>query len=290
MPSLLRWPTNAPNTPGILAAVTSTLKRYIKPLDPFPALKIAMNRYWYPLLSRRWKNEDIVFLNWGYEEDPPMGLPLAPEDEPNRYCAQLYHRTATQADLGGKQVLEVSSGHGGGAAYLVKTLRPASYTGLDFIPDGAKFALERHNLPGLDFVHGNAESLPFADEFVDVVINVEASHAYPHFDRFLPEMVRVLRPGGHFLYADFRGFLEFDDWDAALAALPMRMDSKRVINDEVLRGLDKNSARYRDLVVSHVPAVLRPFGRLFTGLPGTTMYRQLQRGQLSYRMYHFIKD
>jgi ubiquinone/menaquinone biosynthesis C-methylase UbiE len=249
-----------------------------------------MNKYWYPLITRRWEKEDIVFLNWGYEEDPPMGLPLAPEDEPNRYCIQLYHRTAAQADLSGKKVLEVSSGHGGGAAYLVKTFHPASYTGLDYNPDGVEFAQKRHNLPELDFVQGNAESLPFPDEAFDAVINVEASHAYPHFERFLPEMVRVLRPGGHFLYADFRGFLEYDDWDAALAALPMRMDSKRVINEDVLRGMDKNSPRYQDLVVHHVPKLMRPFGRLFTGLPGTTTYRQLQRGQLSYRMYHFIKD
>ena len=276
--------------PGILAAVTSTLKRYLRPIDPFQGLKITMNKYWYPLISRRWGEEDIVFLNWGYEEDPPLGLPLAPEDEPDRYCIQLYHRTATQADLGGKQVLEVSSGHGGGAAYLVRTLHPAAYTGLDYNPDGVAFAQKRHHLPGLEFVHGNAESLPFPDESFDAVINVEASHAYPHFERFLPEMTRVLRPGGHFLYADFRGFLEYAEWDAALAALPMRMVSERVINEEVLRGLDKNSPRYQDLVVRHVPVFLRPFGRLFTGLPGTTMYRQLQRGQLSYRMYHFIKD
>jgi len=291
MPTLLRWPTPAAHdAPGILAAVTSTLSRYIKVVDPFPGLKIAMNKYWYPVISRRLENEDLVFINWGYEEDPPMGLPLAPEDEPNRYCIQLYHRTATQADLGGKQVLEVSSGHGGGAAYLVRTLRPASYTGLDYNPDGVAFAQKRHHLPGLDFVHGNAESMSFPDESFDAVVNVEASHAYPHFDRFLPEMVRVLRPGGHFLYADFRGFLEYDDWDAALAALPMRMVSKRVINEDVLRGLDKNSPRYQELVVNHAPRLLRPFGRLFSGLPGTTMYKQLQRGQLSYRMYHFIKD
>ena len=291
MPTLLRWPTTAAhNAPGILAAVTSTLRRYIKPIDPFPWLKVTMNKYWYPLITRRWEKEDIIFLNWGYEEDPPLGLPLAPEDEPNRYCIQLYHRTATQADLSGKKVLEISSGHGGGAAYLMRTLHPASYTGLDYNPDGVAFAQKRHNLPGLDFVQGNAESLPFPDESFDAVVNVEASHAYPHFDRFLPEMVRVLRPGGHFLYADFRGFLEYDDWDAALADMPMRMVSKRVINEEVLRGLDKNSPRYQDLVVKHVPRLMRPFGRLFTGLPGTMMYRQLQRGQLSYRMYHFIKD
>ena len=112
-------------------------------------MKMTMNKHWYPLISRWWMKEDVVFLNWGYEEDPPMGLPLAPEDEPNRYGIQLYHRTATEADISGKQVLEVSSGHGGGAAYLVRTLHPASYTGLDFNPDGVKFAQERHNLPGL---------------------------------------------------------------------------------------------------------------------------------------------
>jgi ubiquinone/menaquinone biosynthesis C-methylase UbiE len=291
MPTLPRWPTTAAhNAPGILAAVTSTLKRYIKPIDPFPWLKVAMNKYWYPLITRRWEKDDITFLNWGYEEDPPLGLPLAPEDEPNRYCIQLYHRTATQADLSGKKVLEVSSGHGGGAAYLVRTLHPASYTGLDYNPDGVAFAQRRHNLPGLDFVHGNAESMPFPDESFDAVINVEAAHAYPHFDRFLPEMVRVLRPGGHFLYADFRGFLEYDDWDAALAGIPMQMTSKREINTEVLRGMDKNSERYLDLVSRHVPKFLQSFGRLFSGAPGTMAYRQLQQGKLSYRMYHFIKD
>jgi hypothetical protein len=35
---------------------------------------------------------------------------------------------------------------------------------------------------------------------------------------------------------------------------------------------------------------LRPFGRLFAGAPGTLMYRELQRGRLSYRMYCFTKD
>ncbi|MBV8178277.1 MAG: methyltransferase domain-containing protein [Mycobacterium sp.] len=272
--------------------MTVTLRQYVKPIGDYSlfSFKKIMNKYWYPYITRRWNDEDVVFLNWGYEEDPPMGLPLAPADEPNRYGIQLYHRTATQADLSGKQVLEVSCGHGGGAAYLVRTFRPASCTGLDYNPDGIAFARKRHNLPGLDFVHGDAEKLPFPDESFDAVINVEASHAYPHFDRFLPEMTRVLRPGGHFLYADFRGYLEYSDWESALAGMPMRMVSQREINAEVLRGLDKNSPRYRDLVGRRVPRFLQPFGRFFTGLPGTLMYRELQRGRLSYRMYHFIKD
>ena len=57
-----------------------------------------------------------------------MALLLAASDKPNRFPIQFYHRTATQADLRGKRVLEVSCGHGGGASYIVRTLNPASYT------------------------------------------------------------------------------------------------------------------------------------------------------------------
>ena len=71
--------------------------------------------------------------------------------------------------------------------------------------------------------------------------------------------------------------------------MPMRMVSKREINAEVLRGMENNSQRYLDLV-GRMPKFLQPFGRLFAGAPGALMYRELQRGRLSYRMYHFTKD
>lgn len=29
-------------------------------------------RYWYPLMTRGLGNDEIVFINWAYEEDPPM--------------------------------------------------------------------------------------------------------------------------------------------------------------------------------------------------------------------------
>jgi ubiquinone/menaquinone biosynthesis C-methylase UbiE len=252
--------------------------------------KAVENNYWYPFLSRRLEAEDLTCLNYGYEEDPPMGLPLVESEERNRFGIQLYHRVATQTDLNAKQVLEVSCGHGGGASYLVRTLCPASYTGLDFNPDGIAFCQKRHQLPGLDFMHGDAESLPFADESFDAVVNVEASHAYPRLPRFLAEVVRVLRPGGHFLYADFRGRSEFPGWDAALADTQMRQVSERVINPEVLRGLEKNAQRSIDLIDRLVPAFLRPFGRRFAGVPGTGLYRDIERGKIEYRMYCFTKD
>ena len=112
----------------------------------------------YRYFTRR-LDDDVVFMNWCYETDPPMRIPLDPSDEPDRYPIQLYHATATQSDLTGKRVLEVGCGRGGGASYLTRTLKPASYTGLDLNASGIEFCRRRHQVPGLDFVSGNAEDL-----------------------------------------------------------------------------------------------------------------------------------
>ncbi|HYB37983.1 MAG TPA: class I SAM-dependent methyltransferase [Mycobacterium sp.] len=254
-----------------------------------PLFAKAFAKYYYPLLTRRLADE-LPLLNLGYEEDPPMALPLAPSDEPNRFFIQLYHRTATQVDLDGKRVLEVSCGHGGGASYLVRTLHPASYTGLDLNPAGIDFCRKTYNLPGLDFVRGDAENLLFPDQSFDAVLNIEASQFYPRFPRFLREVARVLRPGGHFLYADLRPRARIADWEAALADAPMRLISERVIDDEFLRGLEENSPRLQDIISRRVPALLRGSARDEAGVQGGRLYRAVQCGEFSYRMYCFAKD
>lgn len=243
-----------------------------------------VQKYVYRYLTRRLGADDVVFLNYGYEEDPPMGIPLSASDEPNRFPIQLYHRTATQVDLTGKRVLEVGCGHGGGASYLMRTLRPASYTGLDLNPAGVAFCRKRHNLAGLEFVQGDAENLPFPEQSFDAVINIESSHLYPRFARFLAEVARVLRPRGHFLYADDVDSVR----EAALAKAPMRMLSHRVINAEVVRAMEKNSQRWLNVIDLNLPAFLRGLARENAGVPGSRPYRLLQ-SEDRYRMYCFAK-
>jgi ubiquinone/menaquinone biosynthesis C-methylase UbiE len=231
----------------------------------------------------------VLFLNYGYEEDPPMALPLEASDEPDRYPIQLYHRTATQVDLAGRVVLEVSCGHGGGASYLMRTLRPASYVGLDLNTVGIEFCRNRHKLPGLDFVQGNAESLPFPDRSFDAVINVEAAINYQNVPRFFAEVDRVLRPGGHFLYADMRYADASATWDEELAAIPMRLVSQHAINAEVMRGLEKN--RFLNQITRRLPntAFLRGIANDYAGGPGSLIYRRLENGEASYRLFCFAK-
>ena len=235
-------------------------------------------------------DDDWLFLNYGYEEDPPMDLPLEGSDEPHRYFIQLYHRTAAQVDLSGKRVLEVSCGHGGGSSYLIRTLKPASYTGLDLNPAGIEFCKKRHHLPGLEFVHGDAQSLPFPDDSYDAVVNVEASHLYPDVPRFLAEVARVLRPGGHFLYADFRRRSAVAEWEAALADTPLRMVSHAVIDAEVLRGNEKNRPRKQELISHHGAAMPRGFTRFSSDLTDWAFNGALQRGEFTYQVYCFAKD
>jgi ubiquinone/menaquinone biosynthesis C-methylase UbiE len=242
----------------------------------------------YPAITRRLSKDDVVFLNYGYEEDPPMGLPLSVSDEPNRFFIQLYHRTATQTDLSGKDVLEVSCGHGGGASYLTRSLHPASYTGLDLNPGAIALCRKKHALAGLEFFQGDAENLPFPDQSFDAVINIEASLHYPGFRRFLAEVARVLRPGGHLLYADVRGRAQVAEWEAALADAPLQMLSQREINAEVVRGIEGSSERWQGVIDRNVPKPLRGVIRDFSGVQGSKIYRAYQSGQSSYRMYNFV--
>ncbi|MDB6165495.1 MAG: SAM-dependent methyltransferase, partial [Lacunisphaera sp.] len=135
----------------------------------------------------------------------------------------------------------------------------------------------------------DAGDLMFADHTFDAVINVEASHCYPDFPRFLAGVARVLKPGGHFLYADFRFSDGISAWEQALASAPLHLMRSEVINAGVLRGMDRNSQRSQELIARHLPEFLHALGRDFAGVQGSRVYTALQRGELSYRSYCFVR-
>ena len=98
---------------------------------------------------------------------------------------------------------------------------------------------------------GGVESgtqLPFENASFDKILAVNVIYFWRDAAAVVKEIRRVLRPGGHLLYADFRGRSEFPGWDAALADTQMRQVSERVINPEVLRGLENNSQRSIELI------------------------------------------
>ena len=98
-------------------------------------------------------------------------------------------------------------------------------------------------------------------------------------------MARVLKPGGHLLYADFRFSDALAEWEQALASAPLQILRTRNINAEVLRGMDRNSPRSLDLISRHLPKFLHALGRDFAGVRGSRIYNALSSGELSYRSY-----
>jgi SAM-dependent methyltransferase len=238
----------------------------------------------YSLISRFGKAESgPTFMNFGYATDgaEPRALALDGSDQADGYYIQLYHRVAGAVDLQGKDVLEVGSGRGGGASFVTRYLKPRSMTGVDYAASAIAFCRRRHHLAGLSFVRGDAEKLPLPDSSFDVVVNVESSHCYPSFDRFIDEVRRVLRPGGHFLFADIR---LADALPGVRDAMRQRftIESEESITANVVRALDLDTDRRRALIADAARGALqRPLENM-SALRGTRTFEGLVNGRLEY--------
>jgi SAM-dependent methyltransferase len=253
-----------------------------KTLSTTPARRRAVIRFWYETLSKLDRQGIMRLMNYGYADPAASPLALASADEGDRYALQLYHQVASGAFLQGRDVLEVGCGRGGGASFVVRKHDPGSLIGLDFSAAAIQFCQRRYQLPGLRFVPGDAEALPFPDSSFDAVINVESSHCYPSFERFLSEVRRVLRPGGHLLYADFRPHTELARWRAQIATAGFVLAQEQNITANVLHALDADDARKRALIARHAPPLIRArFGR-FAGLRGSPIYEQFRSGEKVY--------
>jgi ubiquinone/menaquinone biosynthesis C-methylase UbiE len=243
-----------------------------------------MFRVWYWYISRIDEDNEIIFMNYGYS-DPDLDVELAPEDESNRYSIQLYHRLASAVDLRNKEILEVGCGRGGGLSYIAKTFSPSSALGIDLEKRAVKFADRYHSESGLSFKQGDAHFLPLENDSCDAVLNVESSHRYSDFDRFLSEVSRVLKHEGYFLYTDFRYPHEMPDLRKSLDSLDFELIEEQEINSHVIRALVHDSPRRVNLVDKLMPRFLRKSALNFAGVVDSATYNQILSGELVYYMY-----
>lgn len=250
-----------------------------------PWLKRILWRRWYQILAGRYRQTDWTFMNYGYAEIDPEAKPLCLEaaDEPDRCSIQLYHHVASAVDLRGKTVLEVGSGRGGGSSYVARYLKPARMVGVDYSPNAVDLSNRIHQVPGLSFVQGDAEALPFEDAAFDVVLNVESSHCYASMEAFLAEVGRVLKPGGCFLWADLRPGAAVEATRRQLAGFGADVVAERRISPNVVRALEAVHDRKMALIQAHVPRLLRGAFGDFAGVRGSRVWHALQSGEVEYR-------
>ena len=92
----------------------------------------------------------------------------------------------------GTRLLDVATGAGYVAAK--GAARGAVATGLDFSP--SQLALAQETFPGVQFVEGSAEALPYESGTFDAVTMGFGMNHLPHPEIALAEAYRVLAPGG----------------------------------------------------------------------------------------------
>ena len=100
-------------------------------------------------------------------------------------------------------VLDIGCGTGEGIRYLSRRVKRGLLAGLDLSPQMIEVAQRKFpDHPQVDLKVGDAEALPWPDSFFDQGMSTFTLHHFPHPDRALAEMVRVLKPGGRLFLAD----------------------------------------------------------------------------------------
>ncbi len=221
-------------------------------------------------------------MNYGYDEDGFFPA-LSSENEGERYPIQLYHHTATQVDLSNTKLLEIGSGRGGGACYVQQYLKTNSVTGLDISSDAVDLCKSSFDIPGLSFVQGDSEKLPFDDDSFDVVLNIESSHCYGNIDSFLYEVGRVLKKNGSFLWCDFRTTEDMKTLFDAFSASGFLVEKEKDITPNILRALDLLTPYRKNQIRSHVPWLIRGVFESYAGVSGGSVNDAFLSGKLIYK-------
>lgn len=100
------------------------------------------------------------------------------------------------------QLLDIGCGTGRLLKLLAHELPQARLTGLDLAPNMLQQARERLE-DQVCLIQGDAEQLPFADQTFDLVVSSSTFQWLTQLDRCFDEVIRVLKPGGRFVFSLF---------------------------------------------------------------------------------------
>jgi ubiquinone/menaquinone biosynthesis C-methylase UbiE len=194
-----------------------------------------------------------------------------------------------QIELTGKDIIEIGSGRGGGLAYIAKNHFPNSLKGIDISKSAIAFSSKHHKFTNLSFQYGDACQIPVMNNSYDVVLNVESSHRYLEIDRFLSEVVRILKKGGYFLFADFRYPYEWSELSKSFERSGLKIIFNKDITPFVLKALDLDDLSRRTLVTTLAPKYLQAAMLNFAGCIGSETYNYFLSRKYVYMTYVFQK-
>ncbi|WP_276373074.1 class I SAM-dependent methyltransferase [Chryseolinea sp. H1M3-3] len=260
------------------------IKLIIYALKRFAWFKRLNAKVTYELLAKRVPAAEWQFMNYGYVPNPnekPIEVPEDPSIQ--KYPLQMYHYLALKTDLGGKKVLEVGSGRGGGAKHVASALKPASYIGMDLAQNAVDLANKLHHVPNLKFIQGSAEEIPLPDNSVDVVLNVESCHAYGSVEKFINEVKRVLKPNGTFALVDFRDADKMYVLRQQLKNSGLTWIEEEDISSNVVRAIEAEDEVKKARIKKLFPPKWQKLFGEFAGVVGSTFHTKMKNGV---KVYH----
>ena len=141
------------------------------------------------------------YLNFGYWTHTGMSYEEAAEN-------LIRHMAETLGLNSSSVLLDVGCGMGTQDVFLAQTINPKRIEAVDVTWKHIQRAKERAQRAGiisdkLEFQHGTAVDLPFAEESFTHVLSVEAPEHFDTRENFFHEAYRVLRPGGILAIADY---------------------------------------------------------------------------------------
>jgi len=144
--------------------------------------------------------EDSGFYNFGYWDSGAKSQREASE----ALVDELVRRISNKAG----RILDVACGPGASTRGLLRYFALDQVTGINISEN--QLAAARERAPGCSFLLMDAAQLGFAENQFDAVMCIEAAFHFNTRDRFLREVLRVLKPGGSLVLTDmlFRGFLK----------------------------------------------------------------------------------
>ncbi len=102
----------------------------------------------------------------------------------------------------GQRYLEVGCGNGAAPHRVVRHYQ-LDVTGVDVDPAQIRAAERRcRGDANVRFLTVDGTQLPFPDEDFHIVATHRATHHMPNWEAAVDEMLRVLKPGGYFVYSD----------------------------------------------------------------------------------------
>jgi arsenite methyltransferase len=161
----------------------------------------------YASVSQEPERDFIFPTGRGWAQD--LGYPPELANVPEA-AVESFAGVANPWELGrlsaGERVLDLGCGAGTDSLVAAQMVGPdGSVVGIDMTPEmlaKAQRAAAEMGAANVEFIEGEIELLPFADESVDVVISNGVIDLLPDKDTVFAEIYRVLRPGGRIQFAD----------------------------------------------------------------------------------------